>query len=456
MNTSPPSAQKGVLPRRVVLDLVLARQAFPTRRFAAAADQAGLEGRDRSLAREMLAGVIRRRRTLDAVFRPYSSRRTVEPRVLWTLRLALYQRFFLEHVPVYAAYASTLEAARPRLDRALGYANAVLRAVERGVQEEEPACRTPDPARLVVGERSFVFDRPLFPDPASDPAGHHAVALSYPDWLVQRWLAEVGEERTLARLEAGNRPLPTVLWVNPLRATPEQVRETLDAAGHPVQALAEDPHGLVLTSPSSDVRALPGYTEGWWRVQDPSARAAVALAAPRPGERILDVCAAPGGKAFAAWELTGGEARVVACDVSQERLETLEADRRRLGHELVVQPISPGGKGVPEGEWDLILMDVPCTNTGVLARRAEARWRCSPEALASCVSAQKRITKWVLPRHLGPRTRVLWTTCSLEPEEDVQAAARAARRGGLRLAEARLFEPGPDRGGGFAALLVPE
>lgn len=445
----------GTAPRRVVLDLLLGRGAFPTRRFAAAADRGGLDGRDRALARELLSGVIRRRRTLDAILRAYSDRRALEPAVLWTLRLGLYQRFFLEHVPPYAAVDATLEAARPLLRRAVGFANAVLRAAGRGARRVA-APRKPSTARerLDLPGASWLFDRPILPDPEADLAAHLAVAWSYPDVLVRRWLAAAGSDRTLARLRALDSPPALALRVNPLRATRAQVRAAVAAAGHAVED-GPLPLSLVLRRPAGDVRAVPGFAEGWWSVQDLAAQELLALAAPAPGERILDLCAAPGGKSFGALELAGGATEVVACDVDGERLAVMRRDAERLHHPVRAVRIGPGGAGMPEGEWDLVLLDVPCTNTGVLGRRPEARWRFGAAELRRCVERQRSIVEWALPAVLRPRTRVLWSTCSLEPEENQDGAARAGARGGLGIAAERLVEPDDLRSGGYAALLCP-
>ena len=443
------AAAAGTAPRRAVLELLLEKGEFPTRRFAAAADAAGLAGRDRGFARELLSGVIRRRRTLDALFKAYSERRTVEPEVLWTLRLALYQRFFLAHVPAFAAYDATLEAAKPRLGRALGFANAVLRALERDVA---PVAASEEPAadRLALAHGSWRFGRAVFPDPDAHPAEHWAVALSYPDFLVQRWFESAGAGKALKRLRALNEVPPLTLRVNERCAGRAQAQEAL--AGHGVASRAgEPPQSLLLAEPPGDVRRLPGFAEGWWSVQDLLGQEVMELARVRPGERVLDLCAAPGGKAFFAAERG---ASVTACDVDAERLALLAADAQRLGHAVAAHGISPGGKGVPEGEWDLIVLDVPCSNTGVLGRRPEARWRFTREELGRCVGEQKSIIKWALPKHAGARSRVLWTTCSLEPEENERNAERAARRAGLAVVESRTFEPHEHRSGGFAALLA--
>jgi 16S rRNA (cytosine967-C5)-methyltransferase len=439
-------------PRRVVLELLLGKHELPTRRFVEAADSAGLEGRDRAFARHLLAGTIRHRRTLDAVFKPFCSRRTVDPAVLWTLRLALHQRFWMEQVPVYAAFGATLDAARRRLGKAVGFTNAVLRAVDRAVVAELPAELPPAADLLPAGERSWSFARPLFPDPAADPVTHAAVVPSFPDALARRWHAAVGADGMHARMRAFNRAPRLCLRVHAQRSSVEALRETFAAAGVETQ---DGPVAgtLLLDQPSGDLRVLPGFAAGHWSVQDASALEAVRLGDPRPGERVLDWCAAPGGKSFAACEHAAGEVEVHACDVDHVRLARLAPEAARLGHAVQTHVIGPDGAGAPDGPWDLVVLDVPCTNTGVLGKRPEARWRFTDNSLGEALATQRRIAEAVAPR-LGPQTRVVWTTCSLEEEENRGGAEHLAELAGLRVVEERAFEPDARRSGGYAALLA--
>lgn len=447
---------KGSGARRLVLDLVLSKREFPTRAFPDEAERAGLEERERALARALLAGVIRRRRTLDALWRPFSSRRTLDPPVAWTLRVALYQRFFLDGIPPYAAFNETLDAGKSLLRRSTGYANAVLRAVHRSAQELEAAPEEPGPEVFVEGGRAWRFDRPIFADRTAEPERHWGERLSYPDFLVRRWFRHVGEISSLSRMRHFNATPPLALRVNPLRSDREAVQKLLQEGGFDART-GEPPHSLVLHQPTGEVARLPGFKEGLWSVQDLSAQAAVAVAAPQPGERILDLCAAPGGKSFASYEQSGGQVFVTACDVNPRRLKKLRSDQERLGHDLRTLQIEEGESPRHEdGDWDLVILDVPCTNTGVLGRRPEARWNSNDRELRRSLSAQKRIVQNAVHGLLGAGTRVLWTTCSLEPEENENAAAKLAVRLGLVLAEAVRFEPDRDRSGGFAALLVPD
>ncbi len=439
-------------PRRLVLKLLTSKGDFPTRRFARAVEEAGLEGRDRAFARHLLAGTIRHRRTLDAIFKPYCSRPRVDEEVLWTLRMAVFQRFWMEQVPNYAAFGATLEAAKPLVKKALGFANAVMRSVGRAVGDELPADTAAAADLLPAAGRCWRFDRALFPDPAADPVGHAAATLSYPDELAARWQAAVGADGMVARMQAFNRPPVLCLRVNPARADRDQVRAALLGAGFESHDGPLD-GTLLLDQPSGDLRQLPGFSAGHWSVQDLSAIEAVRMADPKPGERVLDWCAAPGGKSLAAIEHAGGELEVHACDVDHVRLSRAAPEAARLGHPLQTTVIGADGAHAPDGPWDLVILDVPCTNTGVLGKRPEARWRFRHENLDDAIATQRRVADAAI-QALGEGTRVLWTTCSLEEEENRGGAEYLAERSGMSIVEERRMEPDEQRSGGYAALLA--
>lgn len=439
-------------PRRVALGLLRRGRDLRMRAFDNAASSAGLEGRDRALAREIIIGVLRHRRTLDALVRPFCRRSRLDEPVVRALRVALYQRLFLKNIPAYAAFHSTLEAAKAELKAASGFVNGVLRAIDRSVEALEDA---PAPARDTVccGGQWYRFDRPVVPDPDTEWIAWCGVSHSFPDSLMQRWCNEVGRETTLARVQALNMRPPLTIRANPLRADGEQVAAALREAGHDCD-LHDDQRTLTVDV-SGDITQLPGFREGHWAVQDRTSFESAALGAVQPGERVLDLCAAPGGKSFATWELAGGELELYACDTNSTRLEDVQADAERLGHAVKTKSIREDHSDLPEGSWDLILLDVPCSNTGVLDRRPEARWRWKPESFESLLSLQSEI-RATAARVADSRTRILWSTCSLETEENKQNAAALADETGLVLVEERRFEPSTMQAGGYAALLAPQ
>jgi 16S rRNA (cytosine967-C5)-methyltransferase len=438
----------------VVWELLIKDRDFPTRRFSRAVEDAQLEGPDRALARELLSGVLRTQGTLDKIAAAFCAKRVKEPMLLIALRMGIYQLLYMDRVPSHAAIDTTLRAVRPEVPAKIGFLNAVLRAVSRGSSVGRKDDR---PARHSMVSPAWRFNRRVFTNPDKDAMVYLAETTSYPNFMVKRWVEEVGQEATRSRLEAMNKPAALWIRVNPLRATVAKVRAKLRDFG---VAIAEDEvaEGLpILRAFAGEQRApihtWPGFEQGEWAVQDITSYRSLALGEPRAGMRILDLCAAPGGKSFAAFEMSGGKAEVVACDINMSRLETMREEARRLGHELTIRAIAEDGSDLPQGPWDLILCDVPCSNTGVLNKRSEARWRFSKVELHRLVTIQNLFRKKLLLPSMDGGGAVLWTTCSLEPEENLEAANRVAKHGNRVLTKSLLFEPTLEQAGGFAAFL---
>ena len=446
-------------PRYVALRL-LAEGGIPTRRFAAVADEEGLAGQDRGLARMLVSECLRRQLTLDLIWSSYAKRRVKDDVMMATLRLGILQLFYMDNIPDHAAIGATIEAAADWLGGGKNVANAILRGAQRGSKKEAVADKQPHRHRLILDKASWFFDRPIFHSHHKEAARHWAQQNSFPTGLARRWWEELGPPGMRARMTALN-TLPS-LWlrVNPLKTTRKEVIQAFTE----IDVCAEaGPHPLSVNLPElrGAIEGLPGFAEGHWAVQDLTSLQTIALARPAAGERILDLCAAPGGKAFAAFELSGGEAEVMACDISAERLEKMDSETERLGHTISRQALAESGSDLPEGPWDLIVVDAPCTNTGVLNKRPEARWRFDKKELHRATTVMNLIRKNLVLPLVGEKTRVLWCTCSLEQEENQEMAQRLAKRAGLQIEAEKCFEPfqgdatHPPRSGGYAALLSP-
>lgn len=443
-------------PRRVVLDLLLTKGDFPTRRFGQAVQAAGLEARDRGLARQLLGEVLRRAVQLDAIYEPYCNKRVRDEAARWTLRLGTLQLFFMSNVPEHAAVHATIQAARPLLRERTGFVHAVLRTLQRKAKAEDPFVEEFSRRRLTVGRRSWWFDRAILDDPEKFPVEAAAQQWSFAVSLVRRWFDELGAEAALQRLQALSEAPPLWVRVNTNRVTRDDLLAAWQEAGVEVEVV-EHPRFLLLRRAGRDVRELPGYDEGQWAIQDLTSFETIEMARPQAGEAVLDLCAAPGGKSFAIAELTQGAAKITACDVDAGRLARLQPEAERLGHDIATSVIE--GEQYPEIPVDLLVLDVPCTNTGVLHKRPEARARFHKDELHRATTVQNHIRKAVQKQYLAPgaaRPRVLWTTCSLEPEENEEMAARIVKQAGYRLLEERRFEPDGLRAGGYGAILVPE
>ncbi len=417
--------------------------------------ETALAGPEAALARELALGVVRRRGTLDAVLRAFQDRpRPPAALVRNVLRLGAYQLLFLDRVPDFAAVSEAVRQARSLAPGARGFVNAVLRAVARSASPRQ-AGRAPAAGDVVpVGAGGFRrLDRCVFADPGAEPAGYLAAAYSLPASLAGKWVADLGglDGAIGPALHAASRP-PLILRVNRLRATVPQVLARLRDEG-----VAAEPHanGLsVVARQSPELARLAVFGEGLVQPQDASATAVVAGAEVGAGARVLDLCAAPGTKTTHLAERMDNRGRIVAVDVTGAKLERVEANCRRMGIEIVQTVLAEQVGSLQAGSFDLVLVDAPCSNTGVLARRPEARWRIRSQDVGSLAQLQAGLLEAAL-RHLASGGRLVYATCSIEPEENENVVAGLfARHPELTELETKLFLPHRSQGdGGFYSLL---
>jgi len=409
---------------------------------------------ERRLAVELINGVVRREATLDALLMPHVARprHRIEGE-LWTLlQLGTYQLAFLDAIPHYAAVNETVALAKQFGRKGWdGFVNGVLRAVQALLTDQftvEPAAA----ALPITDGRYRRLTRGLFRDPAADPIGYVAEAFSFPRWLIVRWNRRL-DLNELCRFGFWfDEPAPLTLRVNLLKTDRNAVLEML--AAHGVRAA---PGGLpesIRMDGTRRVDSLPGFAEGLFSVQDESAMQAVDFLSPCAGETVLDLCAAPGSKTTHIAERMRNSGTVIATDIRADRLRRVEENCLRLGistvHALLV---SSGSDDVPLGPFDAVLVDVPCSNTGVLGKRPEARWRID-EAQINELTRQQRALLMAACQRLKPGGRAVYSTCSIEPEENEQIVRHILKsRAELTLVCERHHVPGRPADGGYQALL---
>jgi 16S rRNA (cytosine967-C5)-methyltransferase len=412
-----------------------------------------LSGPDRRLATQLAYGVLRRRGTLLALLRPLVSRQPhqVEPWLWDALCLGAYQLALLRQIPVHAALHETVELAaafgRPG---AKGFLNGVLRALLPLFTPDLVAEPGQDALPLEQG-RYRRLARPVLPEPRTHPVEYLADGFSLPRWLAQRWMLRYPAEECMRLGFWFAGPAPLTLRVNTLRTDRTALLAALAQAGFEAEP-GEHPLAVCLREPAT-VTELPGYNAGWFTVQDESAMRAAAALVVSPGDRVLDLCAAPGGKTTYLAERMGDRGRIVACDVQEKRLQTVHQLARRRGITCIETCLLRDGGEPPQGPFDAALVDVPCSNTGVLGRRPEARWRLRPEDLTELATLQTRLLQSALDR-VRPGGTVVYSTCSIEPEENgavVRSALSQAQDFALE-AEARLTPGRPADGGYWARL----
>ena len=383
---------------------------------------------DAALVTELVYGAVRHAGSLDAILAHFSNAplRRLHPRVRAALRLGVYQIVFLDRVPDSAAVNETVKlakaAAGPRSGR---FANGVLRAVCRDLEDADVEALDPAHRPRAVCARDGRFARfrsNLLPAPESDPAGWLAGAYSMPRWLAKRWVTRWGLADAERLCAAHNRTPQLFVRANVLRTTRDALIDALRAQG-----LDAKPGGrpeCVDTGPGAPIAKLaPALGDGLCSVQDDTAMHVAPRLEPQPGERVLDVCAAPGGKATHLAELSRDQAHIVALDLGAEGLARVAENARRL-RLASIHCVRADGLALPVRDaFDKVLLDVPCSNTGVLARRADARWRLREADIGRLAELQLQLLRAAALR-LRPGGRLAYCTCSVEAEENESVVRR--------------------------------
>jgi 16S rRNA (cytosine967-C5)-methyltransferase len=394
----------------------------------------------------LVLGVLRRRGTLDAILKTYSSRRLplLKPPTLTALRVGLFELLYLDDAPSHAVVSSAVESAR-FLGRHgdLGFVNALLRSILRGSRRVDPQ-EVSDLRRTLPRENlSILFSKSVFPDRGNNPGGFLAARGSSALWISRRRLAELEFDRALSCLDLQARTPLTHL-----RPAPGRVEEVQSALRAAQISFEEGPVPWLLSVPSQvRAEAILVACGGEVVFQDAVAAQVAPFVDPPAGASILDYCAAPGGKATHLAQIVGaGGGTVTAWDIDEDRLALVRENAERLGLTNLVCT-------EPEGTYAAVLVDAPCSNTGVLARRPEARWRLKERHIPGLAQRQLRILKDA-SSFVEPGGILVYSTCSLESEENSGVVTSFLRRGGFGLEQARTLYPDEAAGdGGFMARL---
>jgi 16S rRNA (cytosine967-C5)-methyltransferase len=400
-------------PRRIALDVlvevegkILPLDLLIERKFER---HQGLKQVDYAFITEVVYGTLRWRGRIDWIIGLISRVKPekLERFILNLLRSGSYQILFMDKVPVSAAVNESVEMARASgREGATGFINAVLRK---------------------ISDRRLDLEVPQGKDPSSTSVRH-----SHPLWLVERWSQELGIDETIELCKANNRIPPLSLRTNTMRTTRAKLlaeirKEVPQAIPSPFS-----PEG-VLIDPPVPLSRIPRFREGWFQVQDESSQLVGHIMDPKPGERVLDACAAPGGKTTHLAQLMGNRGRIYAADISTRRLSFLKENCRRLGVGIVTvlrndltKPVVCGS----EEEFDRILVDPPCSGLGTLWRNPDIKWKRKEEEISTFREMQRAILDQV-----APRTRkggsLVYGTCTLtrEENEEVMAGFIAEHRG---------------------------
>lgn len=363
--------------------------AWADRALHGEANRACLDARERALAMRLAYGAVQRRATLDHLIETLAGRRVerLEPLVLAALRLGLYQLVYADRVPAHAAVGESVELVKRESPGGAKLVNAVLR---RGAREAP---------RLAA---------------ALDDGTPAAAALrhSHPEWIAALWWDALGPDDARALMAADNEPAEAALRVNTLRADPTALAARLPVASRPAPGL---PEGLVLEGPF-DAFASPEWQRGSFMPQSRAAMTVARLLAPRPGERVLDLCAAPGGKATHLAALMGNDGELVAVERHPGRADALRRTAERMGAKIDVRTGDAAAPHEP-GAYDRVLVDPPCSDLGTLASRPDARWRKPPDLPRRLAREQGAILRAGADA-LCPGGTLVYSTCTISPAEN--------------------------------------
>ena len=422
-------------PRQIAARILSQRQTsgeFTENLLETALASACLSPADRGLCHELVCGVVRWQTTLDRLIaRKTTPGREPRPALINLLRLGLYQIFWLDRIPPHAAVHETVELAkRSGYVSQSGFINAILRGYLREFEEV----------------KKILADMKL-----SQPA----LGWSHPEWLVERWRKNYGEEKTRALLEWNNTPPKTFARVNTLKTDAGKLVERWRAENVEYDFCTRDWTGENLAfelKSHPPLRTLGSFRDGWFYIQDPSTLLAPALLGAQPGETILDLCAAPGGKTTFLAQQMNNEGKIIAHDSFADRLKLIRENCTRLG--VTCAEITATFNFQP-ATFDRVLVDAPCSNTGVMRRRVDLRWLIQPPEIERSRATQLMLLNQAATV-LKPGGVLVYSTCSLEPEEDSEVVKEfLAANAGFKLETERQLLPFTDNvDGAYVARLV--
>jgi 16S rRNA (cytosine967-C5)-methyltransferase len=358
---------------------------------------------DAGLVTELVYGTIQRMNTLDYYMSQFLSKGTkkLEPWVRQLLRLSFYQIVFLDRIPPHAAVNEAVTIAGKRGHKGIsGMVNAVLRN----------ALRNPELLQIPKGLR---------------PVEEISLAYSHPQWLVRRWLRQFGEETTRLLCESNNQPPSSSIRVNRIRTTTEALTSALREQGYePAQSMLA-PDGLTVEGGGNMAHAS-GFEQGLYSIQDESSMLVAEMLMPESGMRVLDCCAAPGGKTTHIAEKMKDQGEIIACDIHEHKKKLIEAQAERLGLQSIhaeTQDARQLAQLYKPESFDRILLDAPCSGFGVIRRKPDLKWTKTEADIMAIAGVQRELLDEVAAL-LKPGGVLVYSTCTLDPEENEQMVER--------------------------------
>jgi 16S rRNA (cytosine967-C5)-methyltransferase len=351
---------------------------------------------DKGLLTELVNGVIRWRWKLDWVLTGFYQGDYLKCLnvVKNSLRVGLYQILFLTKIPVSAAVNESVEIVKKiQGEKTAGLVNAVLRNIARNIENVR------------------------YPEREEDLQYYLSVFYSHPRWMVKRWLDRFGEQQAEALLSANNRRPFIPIRVNLMKASAEQIIQYFNENDISYFVSRYLPQSIIIKSPRLDIKSLRIFTDGIITIQDTSAALAAKLANPQPGQRVLDLCAAPGGKSFFLAELMKNQGRVIALDKYPSKLRFINEGAQRLGLDIINTKAEDASNVIFEEQFDIVFADVPCSGLGTISKKPDIKWKREREDIPQLQAIQRRILINAV-NHVKPGGTIVYSTCTIEPEEN--------------------------------------
>jgi len=433
---------------------------------------------EKQRATDLVFGTIRNRAAIDMVITRFTDCpiERIPAEVLNIIRIGAYELIHSPATPEYSIVSEAVENAKSLTGKKqVGFVNAALRQItrhitNRQIQLSQANMQKTLPQTTTTG---CEFDTDILPDFKTSPADYLSVAFSLPKWLINDWLNEYGAESTWQICFASNRRPSIYIRPNTLKTTTQKLAEKLQQEKIDCEIIEDKM--IKLKSPK-DVTQLSGFAEGQFTVQDITAAQPINILNPQQSWKILDLCAAPGTKTTQLAEATGDKAEIIATDIDAERLKMVKENITRLGlksikvveYEQLFQtskPVLSEAEGIEHRKSkftidsiDCVLLDVPCSNTAVLAKRIETRYRITPDAVKALAKTQAELLKTAASM-VKQNGKICYSTCSIQKQENQELVAEFLQENSSFVLESeRLILPSAegavDHDGGYIAIIA--
>lgn len=360
-------------------------------------EESNLKELDRGFVTELVYGTVKWKLSIDWAISQFSSikLKKISPWILNVLRLGVYQLLYMDRIPESAACNESVTLARRYGHSASsGFVNAVLRNIARNKHSIK------------------------YPDKSREPVKYLSVRYSYPEWLVESWVERFGTEFTEGLLESGNKTPELTVRANTLKISSEELADRLVAEGVEVEKARYMEDSLILKNPSSLTR-LTSFKEGRFQVQDESSTLVGKVLDPQPGNLVLDVCSAPGGKATHIAQLMKNTGKVVARDIHEHKIKIIEEAAKRLGITIIQAEMYDAAKidHNYKGKADCVLVDAPCTGLGIIRKKPDIKWSRNLGDKKEITELQSKILA-AASSYVKAGGTLVYSTCTIEPEEN--------------------------------------